>query len=126
MHLMAWALTFARASAGRSNPARMAMMAMTTRSSMSVNATLYLGGIRQDYCNGTLCSTNKTDCEPLQFGWRGSKHFLASAAATTPNGKLTPCQSSAFCKASRLLNARLIRDEIEVIGGRQTDMKRRR
>src|SRR2546425_9955998 len=34
---MPWALVFALASAGKSKPARMAMMAITTRSSMSVN-----------------------------------------------------------------------------------------
>src|SRR5258706_6526341 len=38
MQAIACALLFALASAGRSNPARMAMMAMTTSSSMSVKA----------------------------------------------------------------------------------------
>ena len=36
--LIRWALDFALASAGRSNPARMAIMAITTSSSMSVKA----------------------------------------------------------------------------------------
>src|SRR5437016_995458 len=36
MHWIPWALTFALARAGSSKPARMAIMAMTTRSSMSV------------------------------------------------------------------------------------------
>src|SRR5437899_6511272 len=36
-HAMPWALVFALASAGKSKPARMAMMAITTRSSMRVN-----------------------------------------------------------------------------------------
>jgi hypothetical protein len=38
MHLTAIALSLALESAGKSSPARIAMMAMTTRSSMSVNA----------------------------------------------------------------------------------------
>src|SRR6476469_5203545 len=42
-HLIRWALALALASAGRSMPARIAMIAMTTSSSMSVKAfTLYL------------------------------------------------------------------------------------
>src|SRR6266571_8844536 len=36
-HAMPWALVFALASAGNSKPARRAMMAITTRSSMRVN-----------------------------------------------------------------------------------------
>src|SRR6266498_3349642 len=35
-HAMAWALALARARAGRSRPARIAMMAITTRSSIRV------------------------------------------------------------------------------------------
>jgi hypothetical protein len=37
MHLMRWALTFARDNAGNSSAARMAMMAMTTNNSINVN-----------------------------------------------------------------------------------------
>src|SRR5437867_12228478 len=40
---MPWALTFALARAGSSNPARIAMMAITTRSSMSVNPRCRFG-----------------------------------------------------------------------------------
>src|ERR1043165_9580416 len=38
MHLMAWALTLARARAGSSIAARIAIMAITTNSSIKVNA----------------------------------------------------------------------------------------
>jgi hypothetical protein len=38
-HLLRCACVLARARAGRSKPARMAMMAITTNSSMSVNAS---------------------------------------------------------------------------------------
>src|SRR5436190_4829131 len=37
-HAMPWAFVFALANAGKSKPARMAMMAITTRSSMRVKA----------------------------------------------------------------------------------------
>jgi hypothetical protein len=37
MHLIWWALDFALASAGKSMPARIAMMAMTTSNSIRVN-----------------------------------------------------------------------------------------
>src|SRR5438874_13225487 len=43
MHWMPWALTFALASAGKSNPARIAMMAMTTKRSISVKPRNQMG-----------------------------------------------------------------------------------
>src|SRR5436309_15997216 len=81
MHLMAWALTFARASAGRSNPARMAMMAMMTRSSMSVNATLGLGGMGRGYWNGTLHSSDKRGIISVRARGESTRH-------QNPNTKL--------------------------------------
>src|ERR1051325_9878102 len=69
-HLMRWALALALASAGRSIPARIAMIAMTTNSSMSVKApTLYLRntlfmivlsviGLRFAHSKQTLSSVN--------------------------------------------------------------------
>src|SRR5689334_1868002 len=42
MHLMPWALVFALAKAGSSMPARMAIMAITTSSSINVNAGVAL------------------------------------------------------------------------------------
>src|SRR5438445_7852338 len=60
MHLMAWALTLARARPGRSNPARMAIMAMTTRSSMRVNAWLTWRRMRQSYLTARRRSSDKS------------------------------------------------------------------
>src|SRR2546430_2125105 len=65
---MACALTFERASAGRSIPARMAMMAMTTSSSMSVNARLALRGTWQGYANGGPQSSDKSQPKSLPAG----------------------------------------------------------
>src|SRR6266571_1584060 len=67
-HAMPWALVFALASAGKSKPARMAMMAITTRSSMRVNPQeLFLKDSNGDWARRSVIGDAIVQVEqPLQ------------------------------------------------------------
>src|SRR5436309_12030668 len=84
-HAMPCALVFALASAGRSNHDRMAMMAITTRSSMSVNPReLFPKDSNDEWARRSVITDAIAQAEQVlqQARWRG---YCASGGTVFPS-----------------------------------------